>query len=225
ANSVTARRRQPSYRQPPVELGSANARNLAGQSGGQRLVRLCQGAVPIPCGHTDGKRGPDSGNSSGEVDALCTGSGGPPVQNAGHSPGIPRHHRPHHRIGGHGTGGLGLLRGQLAGGHAVRPGGHWTPCTASSIQESRIRRTLATSYPSAPSMARAATGATLNTRRSKVPALRAWSTRRTAASASWATAARSSAYAGMRRALASAPDTSAIGTPTTTRALRTSVGR
>ena len=70
--------------------------------------------------------------------------------------------------------------------------------------------TLATSYPSAPSMARAATWATLNARRSKVPALRAWSTRRTAASASWATAARSSAYAGMRRALASASDTSAI---------------
>src|SRR5262249_4024351 len=161
-------------------------------------------------GRTGDRGGPDSGNSSGEVGASRTGSGGPPVQNAGHSPGIPRQHRPHHRIGGHGTGGLGLLRGQLAGGHAVRPGGHWTPCTASSIQESRTRRTLATSYPSAPSMAGAATGATLNPRRSKVPALRAWSPRGTAASASRATAARSSAYAGMRRALASASDTSAM---------------
>src|SRR5215467_7664236 len=42
------------------------------------------------------------------------------------------------------------------------------------------------------------------------PGLAGWSTRRTAASASWATAARSNAYAGMRRALASVSDTSAL---------------
>src|SRR5215831_19372647 len=184
--------------------------NLTGQGCSQLIVRLGQGSVPISAGHSNGKSGPDSGNSSSEVNAFRAGSGGPPVQNAGHGPGIPREHRPHHRVGGRGAAHLDLLCGQLAGGHAVRPGGYWTPCTASSIQESRTRRTLTTSYPAAPSMARAATWATLNTRRSKVPAWRAWSTRRTAASASWATAARSSAYAGMRRALAAASDTSAM---------------
>ena len=66
------------------------------------------------------------------------------------------------------------------------------------------------SYPSDARSARAATAAMLKMRRSGRPDLTDSRTRRTAASMSSATVARSSAYAGMRRASASRARSSGV---------------